>query len=122
MPRTSKKSPVLGIEGNATALRGLAAAINRALRRASDATPDPTRVRATTRSIAIEVEVSGSSKGLALLIGSRDDWQLLAEGWAESRRCKNCDTLVALLFEEHYIQSHTGDGVICCECERMALG
>ena len=122
MPGTLKKSPVLGIEGNATALRGLATAINRALRSSSDARPDQTSARATTRSIAIEMRVSRSSKGLALLIGNRDDWQLLAEGWAESKRCRNCDTLVALLFEEHYIQSPTGDGVICCECERMALG
>lgn len=60
MPRTSKKFPILGIEGNATALRGLATAINRALRNASDATRHRTRARAATRSIAIEVQLSGS--------------------------------------------------------------
>jgi hypothetical protein len=111
----------LGIEGNAAALRGLAIAINRALESATDTTPDQLRARATTRTIGIEVQVSGSSKGLALMVHSRDDWESLAEGWAESKRCENCDSLVALLFEEHYIKSHARDAVICSECERAAL-
>jgi hypothetical protein len=108
------------IEGSAIALRALADAIERALQDAPGATSRFGPRRASTRSFPVDVRVSGRSEGLRLLIDDRADWDTLAEGWAEAKHCTNCDKLVALLFEEEYIESHSDSGVLCSHCYGLA--
>jgi len=39
-------------------------------------------------------------------------------GWAEKKRCDECKELVALLFDDAYLETRDGRGIICCECYR----
>ena len=52
------------------------------------------------------------------MIDSIDDAVRTVSGWAEPKRCVECTELVALLFDDAYLETRNGKGVICCECYR----
>jgi hypothetical protein len=107
------------IEGSGQMLDALAKAIERALQTAR-ATPDRKGMGSATRgAVTIEVEATNYDQDrLRYVIDSIDDAVRTVSGWAEPRRCVECDQPVALLFDDAYLESSGGDGVICCECYR----
>jgi hypothetical protein len=50
------------------------------------------------------------------VITSMDDVVSTIAGWAEAKRCDECEEPVALLFDDAYLETRSGEGVICCEC------
>ena len=109
------------IEGSGQMLDALAKAIDRALQ-AARATPDRKGTGSATRGpITIEVEVTNYDQDrLRYVIDSIDDAVNTVSGWAESKRCVDCDQPVALLFDDAYLETPDGEGVICCECWRRS--
>jgi hypothetical protein len=107
------------IEGSGQMLDALAKAIERALQTAR-ATADRKGIGSATRgAVTIEVEATNYDQDrLRYVIDSIDDAVRTVLGWAESKRCVECDQPVALLFDDAYLESSGGDGVICCECYR----
>jgi formylmethanofuran dehydrogenase subunit E len=107
------------IEGSGQMLEALAQAIELALR-AARTTPDRTGLGSVSRGpLTIEVEaIDSEPKRLRYVIASIDDAVSTAAGWAEAKRCDECEEPVALLFDDAYLETRNGDGVICCECYR----
>ncbi len=107
------------IEGSGQMLDALAKAIERALQTAR-ATPDRKGIGTATHGpVTIEVEATNYDQDrLRYVIDSIDDAVSTVAGWAEPKRCVECDQPVALLFDDAYLESSEGDGVICCECYR----
>ena len=111
------------IEGSGQTLEALAQAIELALR-AARTTPDRTGVGSVSRGpLTIEVEAIDSEPNrLRYVIASIDDAVNTVAGWAEAKRCIECEQPVALLFDDAYLESSEDDGVICCECYRRMEG
>jgi hypothetical protein len=108
------------IEGSSRMLEALAQAIDRALQ-AARATPDQTgKGSAAHGAFEIEVEANSGPDNLKYLIASIEDAVSAVAGWAETKRCIECEQPVALLFDDAYLETQNGKGVICCECYRRA--
>ena len=106
------------IEGSGRMLEALAQAIDLALR-AARATPYRTRDGSVVHGPStIEVAVTNDRDDLKYVITSIDDAVSTIAGWAEAKRCDECEELVALLFDDAYLETRDGNGVICCECYR----
>ena len=107
------------IEGSGQMLEALAQAIELALR-AARTTPDRTGAGSVSHGpLTIEVEsMNHDPNDLRYAITSIDDAVATIAGWAETKRCIECEQPVALLFDDTYLESSEGDGVICCECYR----
>jgi hypothetical protein len=119
MSSDSNDSRTFRIEGSGQMLDALAKAIERALQ-AARAHPDRKGIGNATRgSVTIEVEATNYDQDrLRYVIDSIDDAVNALAGWAEPKRCVDCDQPVALLFDDAYLETLDGDGVICCECYR----
>ena len=119
MSSSEKAARKFRIEGSGRMLAALAQAIELALRAAR---AKPSRRGAGTAahgSIAIEVEATNyDHDNLRYVITSLDDAASTIAGWAEAKRCDECEELVALLFDDAYLETRNGEGVICCECYR----
>jgi hypothetical protein len=111
------------IEGAGQMLEALTEAIELALR-AARATPDRTGAGSVSRgALTIEVEeVKSEPDHLKYVIASIEDAVSTVTGWAATKRCIECEQPVALLFDDAYLESSEGDGVICCECYRRMEG
>lgn len=109
------------IEGSGQMLEALSQAIELALR-AARTTPDRTGAGSVSHGpLTIEVEaVDYEPDRLKYVIASIEDAVSTVVGWAEAKRCTECEQPVALLFDDAYLESSEGDGVICCECYRRA--
>ena len=106
------------IEGSGRMLEALAQAIDQALQ-AARATPDNTgKGSATHGAFEIEVEANFGPDNLKYIIASIEDAVSTVTGWAETKRCIECEQPVALLFDDAYLETSDGVGVICCECYR----
>jgi formylmethanofuran dehydrogenase subunit E len=107
------------IEGSGQMLEALAQAIELALR-AARATPDRKGAGSIARgAFTIEVEATNyDHDDLRYVITSIDDAVSTVAGWAETKRCDECEEPVALLFDDAFLETRGGDGVICCECYR----
>jgi formylmethanofuran dehydrogenase subunit E len=116
---SSDKAPrKFRIEGSGRMLEKLAEAIERALR-AARATPYRTGEGSVAHgALEIEVEANSDPDNLNYVITSIDDAGRTIAGWAEAKRCDECKELVALLFDDAYLETRNGEGVICCECYR----
>jgi hypothetical protein len=111
------------IEGSGLMLDALAKAIEQALQSARSS-PDRTGTGTTTQGSAIiEVEATNHDPaGLNYVITSLDDAVRTVAGWAEPKRCEDCEEPVALLFDDAYLETSEGEGVICCRCYRLREG
>jgi formylmethanofuran dehydrogenase subunit E len=107
------------IEGSGQMLEALAQAIELALRTAR-ATQDRRGAGSVSRgALTIEVDATNYDHDeLRYVITSIDDAVRTIAGWAEAKRCDECEEPVALLFDDAYLETRNGDGVICCECYR----
>ena len=107
------------IEGSGQMLEALAQAIELALR-AARTTPDRKGAGCVAHgSLTIEVDARNyDHDDLRYVITSIDDAVSNIAGWAEAKRCDECKEPVALLFDDAYLETRNGDGVICCECYR----
>jgi hypothetical protein len=107
------------IEGSGQMLEALAQAIDLALR-AARTTPDRTGAGSISRGpLTIEVEATNSEPDrLKYVIASIEDAVSTVTGWAETKRCIECEQPVALLFDDAYLETQNGEGVICCESYR----
>ena len=106
------------VEGSGPMLEALARAIELALQSAR-ATPYRRGAGSVAHgSLTIEVETTTNSEDLRYVITSVDDASRTIKGWAEQKRCDECKELVAFLFDDAYLETRDGDGVICCECYR----
>jgi sulfite reductase beta subunit-like hemoprotein len=107
------------IEGSGQMLEALAQTIDLALR-AARTTSDRTGTGSVAHgSLTIEVEATNSEPDdLKYVITSIDDAIRTIAGWAEAKRCDECEEPVALLFDDAYLETRNGEGVICCECYR----
>ncbi len=112
-------SRIFRIEGSGQMLDALAKVIERALQ-AARANPDRKGFGNAMRGpVTIEVEATNYAPDrLRYVISSLDDAVNTVAGWAESKRCVECDQPVALLFDDAYLETLDGEGVICCECYR----
>jgi hypothetical protein len=118
--RSSHTAPrIFKVEGSGQMLEALAQAIDLALR-AARTTPDRTGTGGVSHgALTIEVEATNYEPNhLKYVIASIDDAVSTIAGWAEAKRCDECEQPVALLFDDAYLESSEGDGVICCECYR----
>jgi hypothetical protein len=109
------------IEGSGQMLDALAKAIEQALQ-AARTNPERRGIGSITRSgVTIEVEATNYYQDrLRYVIESLDDAVNTVAGWAEPKRCAECDQPVALLFDDAYLETLDGEGVICCECWRRS--
>jgi len=100
-------------------LKALAEAIAQTLRRAGS-TPDRAgSIRVVRGPVTIEVTATNHDRyDLKYAIGSIEDAVRTISGWAGPKRCEDCDKPVALLFDDAYLETSDGDGVICCRCWR----
>ena len=106
------------IEGSGRMLEELAEAIERALQ-AARATPYRTGEGSIVHgAFEIEVEANSGLDNLKYVITSLDDAASTIAGWADAKRCDEFEELVALLFDDAYLETRNGEGVICCECYR----
>jgi hypothetical protein len=119
MPSSDNAPRKFRIEGSGRMLDALAKAIDRALQ-AARATPGREGIGSATRGpITIEVEATNHDQGrLRYVIDSIDDAVNTVSGWAEAKQCDECEEPVALLFDDAYLETQNGQGVICCECYR----
>ena len=107
------------IEGSGQMLDALAKAIERALQAARTAPGLEGMGSATHGPITIEVEATNYDQDrLRYVIDSIDDAVNTVSGWAEPKRCDECADPVALLFDDAYLETRNGEGVICCRCYR----
>ncbi len=112
------KSRKFRIEGTGQMLEALAQAINLALKEAR-ATPYRTGSGSVaTDDLTIEVEALAGGEKLRYMPTDIDEAAEVITGWAEKKRCDECQELVALLFDDAYLETRDGEGVICCECYR----
>jgi hypothetical protein len=111
------------IEGSGQMLEALAQAIELALR-AARTTPDREGAGSVAHgSLTIEVDATNYDReDLRYVITSIDDAVRTIAGWAEAKRCDECKAPVALLFDDAYLETRNGEGVICCECYRRTEG
>ena len=109
------------IEGSGQMLEALSQAIELALR-AARTTPDRTGAGSVSRgALTIEVEATDHDPDhLKYVIASIEDAVSTVVGWAEAKRCTECEQPVALLFDDAYLETQNSEGVICCECYRRA--
>ncbi|HZC46107.1 MAG TPA: hypothetical protein VE243_06500 [Candidatus Acidoferrum sp.] len=122
MSSISKDSRKFRIEGSDLMLDALVKAIEQALR-AARSSPDRTgKGSATAGTFEIEVEASSDPDNLSYVISSLDDAVRTVAGWAEPKLCEDCEEPVALLFDDAYLESSEGDGVVCCRCYRLRQG
>ena len=107
------------IEGSGQMLEALAQAIELALR-AARTTPERTGASGVSRgALNIEVEATNyDHDDLRYVITSIDDAVSTIAGWAEAKRCDECEEPVALLFDDAYLETRDGEGVICRQCYR----
>src|SRR5271166_4806268 len=107
------------IEGYGQLLEALAQAIELALP-AARTTPDRTGEGNVARgTLTIEVESTNyEPDDLRYVITSIDDAVTTIAGWADAKRCDECEEPVALLFDDAYLETRNGEGVICCQCYR----
>jgi hypothetical protein len=107
------------IEGSSQMLEALAQAIDLALR-AARTTPDRIGTAGVSRNaLTIEVESTNHDPDdLRYVITSIENAVSTIAGWAEAKRCDECEQPVALLFDDAYLETRNGEGVICCECYR----
>jgi hypothetical protein len=106
------------IEGSGEMLEALAQAIELALRVAR-ATPGRKGAGSVARGpLTIEVDSTNDHDDLRYVITSIDDAVGTIAGWAEAKRCDECEHPVALLFDDAFLETRGGEGVICCECYR----
>ena len=119
MSSTDNASRIFKIEGSGRMLEALAQAIELALR-AARATPDRTGAGRVSRgALTIEVEATNyQPDDLKHVITSIDDAVITVAGWAEPKRCDECEEPVALLFDDAYLETRDGEGVICRQCYR----
>ena len=118
MSSNQNESRKFRIEGSGLMLNALAEAIAEALR-AARLRPDRTGTGSVTyRHVAIEVAATDEPDGLGYAISSIEDAVRTISGWAETKRCEDCEDPVAMLFDDAYIETLDGDGVICCRCRR----
>lgn len=106
------------IEGSGLMLNALAEAIAQALR---GARLRPDRIvtgSVNYRHVTIEVAATDEPDGLSYAISSIEDAARTISGWAETKRCEDCDVPTAMLFDDAYLETLDGDGVICCRCWR----
>lgn len=117
MPSSHHAQKKFRIEGSGQMLEALAQAIERALEAAR---ADGNGIGSATRGpVTIEVEATNYDRDrLRYVINSIEDAVDTVSGWAEPKRCVECEQPVALLFDDAYLESSEGDGVICCECYR----
>ena len=116
MPSDTEANRKFRIEGSGAMLEALARAIELALRSARK-TPYRRGAGSVTRgAIAIEVETIAAHDELKYVISSIDDAATTLDGWAEKKRCDECNKLVAMLFDDAYLETDDGDGVVCCGC------
>ena len=111
------------IEGSGRMLEALSKAIERALR-AARSTPARTGTGLTVNGPAtIEVEATNyDSDALKYVVSNLDDAVRTVAGWAEPKLCEDYEEPVALLFDDAYLESSEGEGVICCRCYRLREG
>jgi hypothetical protein len=111
------------IEGSGMMLNALAEAIERSLRRAGS-TPDRTgSAKVIQGPVTIEVTATNYDRyDLKYSISNIEDAVRTVSGWAEPKRCDDCDKPVALLFDDAYLETPDGDGVVCCRCWRRREG
>jgi hypothetical protein len=108
------------IEGSGAMLEALRQAISVALRQAR-ATPHRTGAgRTMANGVGIEVAATTTHDDLKYVITSIDDAVSTIAGWAEVKRCTECGELVALLFDDAYLETADENGVICCDCFRRS--
>lgn len=107
------------IEGSGQMLDALAKAIEGALQAARANTERKGIGSVARNGVTIEAEATNYYPDrLRYVIDSLEDAVDTVEGWAEPKRCVDCDQPVALLFDDAYLETLDGDGVICCECYR----
>lgn len=121
MPSSENAQKKFRIEGSGQMLEALAQAIELALR-AARTTPDRTGTGSVSRgALTIEVDATNYDQNrLRYVIDSIDDAVNTVSGWAEPKRCDKCTEPVALLFDDAYLETRNGEGVICCRCYRRA--
>jgi hypothetical protein len=119
MPLSDTAPRKFRIEGSSRMLQALAQAIELALR-AARKTPDRRGAGTIANGpITIEVEATNYDQDrLRYVIDSIDDAVNTIAGWAEPKRCTECEKPVALLFDDAYLETRNGEGVICCQCYR----
>jgi len=118
MTPTQNESRKFRIEGSGIMLNALAEAIAQALR-AARSRPDRTGNGSVTHGlVTIEVAATDEPDGLSYAISSIEDAVRTISGWAETKRCEDCDEPVAMLFDDAYLETPEGDGVVCCRCWR----
>ena len=112
------------IEGSGVMLNALAEAIAQALRAARLRPDRPGTGSVTHGLVTIEVAASDydQTDGLSYVISSIEDAVRTISGWAETKRCEDCEEPVAMLFDDSYLETLDGDGVICCRCWRRREG
>lgn len=121
MPSSNPAPRKFKIEGSGQMLDALAKAIERALQ-AARATPSRKGMGSAKRGpVTIEVEATNYDQDrLRYVIDSIDDAVNTVSGWAEAKRCNECSEPVALLFDDAYLETRDGEGVICCRCYRRS--
>jgi hypothetical protein len=82
--------------------------------------PDRTGTVSVSRDpLTIEVEATNyNSDHLKYVVASIEDAVSTIAGWAETKRCIECEQPVALLFDDAYLETQNDEGVIRCECYR----
>jgi hypothetical protein len=118
MTSNHNESRKFRIEGSGIMLNALAEAITLALR-AARLRPDRTGTGSVTHGhVTIEVAATDEPDGLTYAISSIEDAVRTISGWAETKRCQDCDVPIAMLFDDAYLETPDGDGVVCCRCWR----
>lgn len=106
------------IEGSREMLEALGKAIDQALQAARATVDERSKGSVTHGAFEIEIEATSGPDNLKYVITSIDDAVSTIAGWAEAKRCVECEQPVALLFDDAYLETSDGEGVICCECYR----
>ncbi|MGH8679340.1 MAG: hypothetical protein ACREUQ_13450 [Burkholderiales bacterium] len=104
------------IEGSGLALQQLSDALKMAL---NQARRDPYR-RGSVHTKSGELEVAVAvSEGETLNLRAHDrESAVLSAGFAEVKKCFECRDIVALLFDDAYLEQDNQGNVICCQCWR----
>ncbi len=101
--------PRFYIRGSDVALRRLSATIEEALNLVT--LPAQMKFGALEISVAVRDE-----KRFELRADDRESVAAAGQGLAEVKRCVECDDIVALLFDDAYLQHDKDGNVICCDC------
>lgn len=119
MPSDTDSDKKFRIEGSGAMLQALAQAIELALQSARKTPYRRGAGSVTHGATTIEVGATVTHDELKYMISSIDDAAATLDGWAEKKRCDECNKLVALLFDDAYLETDDGDGVVCCECYNL---